>query len=331
MKMGWQRLATWFAGKAKLALIVPLTLAMAATAAADTVPQVTLATPGSAGTGDGTITRFTLRFSEDMVPLGDPRAPAPATHDCKLPADGRWVDTRTWVLEFEKPLPGGLSCHVQLRSDLTTARGVSVGGNDRFALDTGGPSARAVLAGGIYDGIEEDQIFLVATNVAADRASVGRFGYCAVDGIGEKIPLDVLPRETATEILTGLGDNNYSRQSFAYDAGLPQRLPAAGPDRDAALERIVPVKCRRPLPPAATWRSSGTRAFRRRASPRAPRGATSASITTSALPSPQRCRAAASIRRRAATRSRTSSSISRRPSHATPRSPRRSRPPTASS
>ncbi|MCW5647804.1 MAG: alpha-2-macroglobulin, partial [Sphingopyxis sp.] len=228
---------------------MPLSLAMAATATADTVPQVTLATPGSSGTGDGTITRFTLRFSEDMVPLGDPRAAAPATNDCKLPSTSRWVDTRTWVLEFDKPLPGGLRCHVELRNGLKTARGITVAGNGRFALDTGGPSARAVLAGGSGDGIEEDQIFLVATNVAADRASVARFGYCAVDGIGEKIPLDVLPRETATEILTGLGDNSWSRQSFAYDAGLPLRLPAAGADRDALLDRVVPVKCRRPLPP----------------------------------------------------------------------------------
>src|SRR3546814_11557059 len=108
---------------------------MAATATADTVPQVTLATPGSSGTGDGTITRFTLRFSEDMVPLGDPRAPAPATNDCKLPSSARWVDTRTWVLEFDKPLPGGLACHVELRDGLTTARGVSVAGTSRFALD----------------------------------------------------------------------------------------------------------------------------------------------------------------------------------------------------
>src|SRR3546814_2723479 len=76
-------------------------------------------------------------------------------------------------------------------------------------------------------------------------SSVGRYGYCAVGGIGEKIPLDVLPRETATEILTGLGDNNWSRQSFTYDAGLPQRFPAAGAEREAALDRIVPVKCRR--------------------------------------------------------------------------------------
>ncbi|WP_422059149.1 alpha-2-macroglobulin family protein [Sphingopyxis sp.] len=247
MVMRWRMLAKTLAGKARLALIVPLAAALVA-AGGDTVPQVTLATPGSSGTGDGTISRFTLRFSEDMVPLGDPRARAPATHDCKTPADGRWVDTRTWVLEFEKSLPGGVSCHVELRNDLTTARGVNVVGNSRFEIDTGGPSVRAVLSGGTYDGVEEDQIFLVATNVAADRASVGRFAYCSVDGIGEKIPVDVLKRETAVEILDGLG-SDYAAQSFAYDAGLPLRLPAAGSDRDALLERVVPVKCRRPLPP----------------------------------------------------------------------------------
>ncbi|MBL0916792.1 MAG: alpha-2-macroglobulin, partial [Sphingopyxis sp.] len=245
--MGWHALAKGLAGRMKLALIVPLGLALAA-AGGDTVPQVTLATPGSSGTGDGTISRFTLRFSEDMVPLGDPRAKAPATHDCKAAATSRWVDTRTWVLEFEKSLPGGVSCHVQLNSGLTTARGVNVVGNDRFEIDTGGPSVRTVLAGNTYEGVEEDQIFLVATNVAADRASVGRFAYCAVDGIGEKIPVDVLKRETAGEILDGLG-GQYAAQSFAYDAGLPLRLPGAGADRDALLERVVPVKCRRPLPP----------------------------------------------------------------------------------
>lgn len=247
MAKGWRALASFFAGRIKLALILPLAAALVA-AGGDTVPQVTLATPGSSGTGDGTISRFTLRFSEDIVPLGDPRAKAPATNDCKTPSTGRWVDTRTWVLEFEKSLPGGVSCHVELRSDLTTARGLSVVGNSRFEIDTGGPSVRAVLAGEAYSGIEEEQIFLVATNVAADRASIGRYAYCAVDGIGEKIPVDVLPQGNAVTILDGLG-SEWSAQSFAYDAGLPLRLPAAGADRDAALERVVPVKCRRPLPP----------------------------------------------------------------------------------
>src|SRR3546814_2932428 len=142
MKQGWRVIANRLVGRMRLALIVPLAALLAA-AGGDTVPQVTLATPGSSGTGDGTITRFTLRFSEDMVPLGDPRARAPATNDCKVAETSRWVDTRTWVLEFDAPLPGGKRCHVELRPDLVTARGVSVVGNDRFAIDPRRPSARA--------------------------------------------------------------------------------------------------------------------------------------------------------------------------------------------
>ena len=42
----------------------------------DSSPQVVLATPGI---GNGAIERFTLRFNQPMVPLGDPRASAPAT------------------------------------------------------------------------------------------------------------------------------------------------------------------------------------------------------------------------------------------------------------
>ena len=52
-----------------------LALALAPVAAlGDASPQVILATPG---VGAGAIERFTLRFSQPMVPLGDPRAAAP--------------------------------------------------------------------------------------------------------------------------------------------------------------------------------------------------------------------------------------------------------------
>ena len=233
---------------ARTAWLIPLALVTAA-AGGDTVPQVILATPGSASAGDATINRFTLRFSEAMVPLGDPRAPAPATHDCPVPGQGRWVDNQTWVLEFNRPLPAGIACDVNLRERLTTLRGANVSGSQRFPIDTGGPGVRAVLAGGSYSGIEEDQIFLIAANAAPDRASVGRFAYCAVDGIGEKIPLDVLPAAIATEILTGLGDSDWERQDFLSAAGLPTQIPAAGADREAWGARIVAAKCRRPLPP----------------------------------------------------------------------------------
>lgn len=238
----------WRGGARRLALLGPLALLFAA-AGGDVAPQVVLATAGSASAGDASVNRFTLRFSEDMVALGDPRAVAPAKHDCPVPGKGRWADTRTWVLEFDRAIPGGKACAVTLNDRLRTARGADIIGARSFPIDTGGPAARAVLAGGSFSGIEEEQVFLVATNVAADRASVSRFGYCAVDGIGEKIPLDVLPAATTADILAGLGNSNWERQDFLTAAGLPLQMPAAGENRDAFLSRIVAAKCRRPLPP----------------------------------------------------------------------------------
>jgi len=231
----------------RLLLVIMLGLLPVA-AVSDVAPQVTLAVPGSGDPRSGAIERFTLRFSEAMVPLGDPRATAPATLECPVPATGRWVDQQTYVFEFERALPGGLNCKVSLRDSLASARGVAIGGTRSFTIDTGGPSARAVFAGG-YGDIEEGQVFLVATNVAPDLRSVGAYGYCAVDGIGERIALDVLPAKTSEQVLTGLGENNWYLRNFLENAGLPAKLSANGADRAKILAQIVAVQCRRPLPP----------------------------------------------------------------------------------
>nr|MBA3897121.1 alpha-2-macroglobulin [Sphingomonadaceae bacterium] len=230
------------------ALILSLLMTPAA-AIGDSAPQVTLAVPGSAGTSGGAIERFTLRFSEAMVPLGDPRAAPPAKLTCPVGATGRWVDPQTFVFDFEHALPGEISCKINLNGKLASTRGAEVEGAQEFAIDTGGPSARAVLAGGIDSEIEEGQVFLVAANVAPDARSVMVHGYCAVDGIGEKIALNVLKPEVAAQILGGLGDNSWDRRNFLENAGLPQKMPANAADKARALSTIVAVKCRRPLPP----------------------------------------------------------------------------------
>jgi uncharacterized protein YfaS (alpha-2-macroglobulin family) len=210
-------------------------------------PQVVLATPGSAGSNGGAIERFTMRFSEAMVPLGDPRATAPAKLTCPVGANGRWVDTQTFVYDFEKALPGGLTCKVDLNDGLASARGAQLEGARSFTIDTGGPSARGVLSGNDSN-IEEEQVFLVATNVAPTAASVGANAYCAVDGIGEKIAVDVLKPEVAATIIDGLGEDNWQLRNFLEQAGQPQTLPTNAADKAKALSTIVPVKCRRPLP-----------------------------------------------------------------------------------
>ena len=100
---------------------------------------------------------------------------------------------------------------------------------------------------GSYDGdIEEDQTFLVATNTPATRQSVAAAGYCAVDGIGEKIALDVLGGDVAAKLIADLGEENWALRNFLETAGLPQ-MKGAPP---AAYKQVIAVKCRRPLPPA---------------------------------------------------------------------------------
>ncbi len=215
-------------------------------ASADNSPQVTLATPGI---GNGAIEHFTLRFNQPMVALGDPRAATPVAVDCPVAGQGRWVDQQTFVHEFAQPLPGGTACTFDLIEGLKSASGYAVGGQRRFRVDAGGPMARAILPTRYGSEIEEDQVFLVAANMPATRASVAANAYCAVDGIGEKIPVDVLNDGLPAQLLSELGTENYQVSSFLEEAGLPAALPATIADRRAALASVTALKCRRPLPP----------------------------------------------------------------------------------
>lgn len=226
-------------------------------AAGDTRPSLLSAEAGP----DGAIKQYTLKFSEAMVPLGDPRAQSPVTVACPINSTGRWVDVQTYVVEFEKALPGGLKCKVTLRADLKTVRGDIVVGPREATIDTGGPTARAVLGGTTYQ-IEEDQVFLVAPNVRPTLASIAAGAYCAVDGIGEKIPVDVLPDGTAPKLLKDVGYRNYRVSGFIEKAGAGI-FPAAGGTfqvDEAALKGIIALKCHRPLPPghamALVWGTS---------------------------------------------------------------------------
>lgn len=215
-------------------------------ASAENGPQVMLATPG---VNNGAITRFTARFNQPIVTLGDPRAAAPFTVDCPVGGEGRWADQQTYVYEFASALPGGTRCSFELREGLKSAGGYAVVGQRRFTVDAGGPTARAVLPAR-YDGdIEEDQIFLVAANMPADRGSVGANAYCSVDGIGEKIPVDVLGADLPARLLGELGTDRYQISNFLEEAGLPTSLAKDGSARVAALKSVIALKCRRPLPP----------------------------------------------------------------------------------
>lgn len=227
-------------------LALALTPLGAVVAFGNNSPQVEMATPGI---GDGAIERFTVRFTQPMVALGDPRAASPFDVKCPIDGEGRWVDQTTFVHEFKSPLPGGVTCTFTFKDKLKSLAGYAVAGQSTFTVDSGGPIARAVLPGAYGDAIEEDQVFVVAANMGVDRATIANGAYCAVDGLGEKIPVDVLPADLPAKLLSDLGTDKWEVRSFLESAGLPQALPAAQADRLKATESLVAVKCRRPLPP----------------------------------------------------------------------------------
>ncbi|MCI1141981.1 hypothetical protein MOP88_06150 [Sphingomonas sp. WKB10] len=169
----------------------------------------------------------TIRFNQAMVPLGDPRAKAPFKTGCA--GTGRWVDPQTWVFDFAAPLTGDAKCSFDAVEGLKSVSGYSFSGRANYTVEAGGPRALAVLPSG--DEIEEDQVFLVAAPVAPTRASVAANAYCAVDGLGEKIPVDVLDAGLPAKLLGEMGTRNWSVRSFLENAGLPEAVPATPAER----------------------------------------------------------------------------------------------------
>ena len=232
---GWRKSWRW--------ALLAATLAPVA-AFGDNAPRITFAQPGIGG---GAIERFTVRFSDAMVPLGDPRSAAPLTTPCA--GQGRWVDPQTWVFEFATPLAGGTQCAFKAVDGVKSVAGYALAGTSTFTVDAGGPVARAILPDTDGDEIEEDQVFLVAANMVPTRASVAANAYCAVDGVGEKIPVDLLAPDVPAKLLGALGKDEWRLTSFLEKASLPTTLPADAGARAKALEPVVALKCRRPLPP----------------------------------------------------------------------------------
>src|SRR5262245_46926416 len=90
------------------------------------------------------VRQVTARFSAPMVPIGDPRAVVnPFTIDCAPSGKGRWVDSRTWVFDFDKDLPAGVRCTFTVRDGLAALSGEPIGGERSFDFDTGGPAVRS--------------------------------------------------------------------------------------------------------------------------------------------------------------------------------------------
>jgi hypothetical protein len=200
------------------------------------------------------VRQVAVRFGTPMVALGDPRLPEPFERDCPAKGTARWADARNWVFDFDADLPAGVRCRFTLRKGLTDLAGQALGGERAYTFDTGGP---AIVASFPHEGteqIDEDQIFLLRLDAAATSASITAHAHCAVQGIGERIPVRVLIGGEREAVLAQRDALGYAYYQLLFKDG----MRAYARVRDPALEReessIVALRCLRRLPPGAEMR-----------------------------------------------------------------------------
>jgi alpha-2-macroglobulin len=189
------------------------------------VPQVHQFTPQ--GTVKG-VRQASARFSDSMVPIGDPRSLVdPFEIDCPEDGVGRWIDSRTWVYDFGRDLPGGIRCRFQLRPGLATQAGNPVTGQTTFAFTTGGPSIQTAVPSQDST-IAEDQAFVLGLDAPPMVESLLQHASFTVAGLPERIGLRLITgeaRETLLRTITGWSSRAHvvvlqARQNFPSGANV---------------------------------------------------------------------------------------------------------------
>jgi alpha-2-macroglobulin len=197
--------------------------------------------PAAIGGGSPSVVRFsprgtvkqvrqvTARFSESMVPLGDPRdTTAPFVIDCPAKGAGRWIDSRNWSYDFDHDLPAGLRCTFKLRAGLKSLAGNAFSDLRAFTFDTGGPSIVYQRPWSESNNIDEEQAFVLILDAEPDPASILDHAGFSVEGMPQTIGATIMggaDRETLLKRFADLTANKpvvilQARQRFLNNAAV---------------------------------------------------------------------------------------------------------------
>ena len=176
------------------------------------------------------VRQVVVRFDEAVVTAGEPRLPAPFTLSCQggsAAGDGRWTSDRVWVHDLREVLAAGARCTLTAAPDFRPLGG-ALQGPTEFSFTTGAP---VVLSVQPHAGarIAEDQHFLLRLNGEADAASVQRAVWCEVEGLGERM---------AVQLVEGPARDQLLRQRY----------------RQTDPRQVLLLACQRPFPAEATVR-----------------------------------------------------------------------------
>jgi uncharacterized protein YfaS (alpha-2-macroglobulin family) len=199
--------------KTRILLMLAMASLLFSSVAMAAESRVTAFTPQGVVKG---VRQVKVRFSEQMVSFGDPRAEDPFSVNCPKEGKGRWIDGQNWVYDFKTDLPGGVRCRFTLKPGLKTLSGRPVKGRRVFSFSTGGPSVKRSYP---YEGttIDEHQIFVLTLDAAANEDSVIEHVWCSVDEIHDRIPIRILKGSERDRILKA-----YSGRRYPWHKGMPE-------------------------------------------------------------------------------------------------------------
>jgi len=190
------------------------------------------------------VRQVAVRFSEPMVPFGDPALPEPFAIECTEPGSGRWADQKNWVYDFARDLPAGVRCVFSLKPDLRSVAGAQLEGSASFAFTTGGPAIRETQP---YEGaaVDEEQIFILGLDAPATPESIATHAWCDVGGIAERVELKVVEGDERKAVLEARREFVHQLLRSLGAGSRPARLPQAG---ESAPLPLAVVQCKRRLP-----------------------------------------------------------------------------------
>ncbi|WP_354442460.1 alpha-2-macroglobulin family protein [Ottowia thiooxydans] len=173
----------------------------------------------------GEVTRVrqvVAKFNENAVNFGDPKAPAPLKVSCDnaeaSKGQGRWNSAREWVYEFERDLPPGVRCRAEAVAGFKSGSGAALAGTTQFQFTTGGPFVQQISPH-TSTRIEEDQVFVLRLNGNATVDSVRNHVWCAIDGVGERVPVRMVEGDARANLLKAIGNEEEASKE-------PQRFHA---------------------------------------------------------------------------------------------------------
>jgi len=198
------------------------------------------------------VRQATARFSQPMVPFGDPRLSDPFEVECTGDGKGRgrWADDRNWIYGFEEDLPAGILCKFTLKPSLRALSGEEVTGPRQFSFSTGGPS---IVRSVPYDGnkeIDENQAFLLLLDAEADEESILAGVSFSVKGIKEAVGVKIVKGEDRKTLIESGPARGWVRLPHPV-AGQETVLEFRRKEKPADDPRILVLMARQSFPPEA--------------------------------------------------------------------------------